>query len=215
MQDGVMCSDYSVTQNMYLGFKRIFDIVFSILAIILTSPIFLIIYIAIKLEDHDSVILVQERIGLNGKLFKLYKFRSMIVDADKLLYELLESNEVLALEYKINKKLVNDPRVTKVGKVIRKLSLDELPQLINILKGEMSFVGNRPYLPREKDEMKPYYNNIIKTKPGLTGLWAVSGRSNLTFKDRLKIESSYSEKLSLKLDIKIFFKTFAVVFKGL
>lgn len=204
-----------LSRKIYFIMKRLFDIIFALIGIILASPIFLIIGLLIRLEDGGVPIFKQDRIGKNGKIFKLYKFRSMIVDADKLLYELLESNEVLALEYKINKKLVNDPRVTKVGKVIRKLSLDELPQLINILKGEMSFVGNRPYLPREKDEMKPYYNNIIKTKPGLTGLWAVSGRSNLTFKDRLKIESSYSEKLSLKLDIKIFFKTFAVVFKGL
>ncbi len=215
MKENYATIEFTLSRSMYNAVKRIFDIVVSLISLILLSPILLIIAIAIRLEDGGKAILVQDRIGLNGKLFKFYKFRSMIKDADKVLFELLESDEQLALEYKINKKLVNDPRITKIGKFIRKTSLDELPQLINILKGDMSFVGNRPYLPREIDDMQPYYESIVKSKPGLTGLWQVSGRSNLTFKNRCKIEANYSEKMSLSLDIKIFFKTFAVILKGL
>lgn len=215
MKENYVTIEFILSRSMYNVVKRIFDIVVSLISLILLSPILLIIAIAIRLEDGGKAILVQDRIGLNGKLFKFYKFRSMIKDADKVLFELLESDEQLALEYKINKKLVNDPRITKIGKFIRKTSLDELPQLINILKGDMSFVGNRPYLPREIDDMQPYYESIVKSKPGLTGLWQVSGRSNLTFKNRCKIEANYSEKMSLSLDIKIFFKTFAVILKGL
>lgn len=215
MKENYATIEFTLSRSMYNVVKRIFDIVVSLISLILLSPILLIIAIAIRLEDGGKAILVQDRIGLNGKLFKFYKFRSMIKDADKVLFELLESDEQLALEYKINKKLVNDPRITKIGKFIRKTSLDELPQLINILKGDMSFVGNRPYLPREIDDMQPYYESIVKSKPGLTGLWQVSGRSNLTFKNRCKIEANYSEKMSLSLDIKIFFKTFAVILKGL
>lgn len=215
MKENYATIEFTLSRSMYNAVKRIFDIVVSLISLILLSPILLIIATAIRLEDGGKAILVQDRIGLNGKLFKFYKFRSMIKDADKVLFELLESDEQLALEYKINKKLVNDPRITKIGKFIRKTSLDELPQLINILKGDMSFVGNRPYLPREIDDMQPYYESIVKSKPGLTGLWQVSGRSNLTFKNRCKIEANYSEKMSLSLDIKIFFKTFAVILKGL
>lgn len=215
MREGVITAEYAASKVIYLAFKRLFDIIVSLFSLIILSPLLLAVVIAIKLEDKGKAILVQERIGLNGKIFRLYKFRSMIKDADKILFEMLATDDKLALEYKINKKLKNDPRITKVGKFIRKLSIDELPQLVNILKGEMSFIGNRPYLPREIDDMQPYYENIVKSKPGLTGMWQTSGRSNATFRSRLKIESEYSENMCLKTDIKIFFKTFKVVFKGL
>ena len=114
----------------------------------------------------------------------------------------------------INKKLKYDPRITIVGRLIRKVSLDEFPQMINVLKGDMSIIGNRPYLPREKDDMTIYYNDIIKTKPGLTGHWQTSGRSNVSFGQRLKLEQEYSNKAGFKMDIKIFFKTFTVVLFG-
>ena len=117
--------------------------------------------------------------------------------------------------YRVNKKFRNDPRITRVGKIIRKLSIDELPQLLNVLKGDMSLIGNRPYLPREKEDMKPYYEKIVSNKPGITGLWQTSGRSNTTFKTRCKMEADYSEDASIATDIHIFFKTFIVVFKGL
>ncbi len=197
---------------LYLGIKRIFDIVFSLVGCIFLLPIALVVKVVYMLnKDFHPIFLKQDRIGKNGKLFRFYKFRSMVPNADEALKKLLENDEKLAKEYKINKKLDNDPRITKMGKILRKTSLDELPQLFNVLKGDMSLIGNRPYLPREKDDMKYYYKSIIKTKPGLTGYWQVNGRSNTTFKERLKLEKYYSNNCSLWLDIKIFFKTFAVV----
>ena len=139
----------------------------------------------------------------------------MVDNADEILQNILSKDDVLALEYRVNKKFRNDPRITRVGKIIRKLSIDELPQLLNVLKGDMSLIGNRPYLPREKEDMKPYYEKIVSTKPGITGLWQTSGRSNTTFKTRCKMEADYSEDASIATDIHIFFKTFIVVFKGL
>lgn len=195
----------------YLAFKRLFDIIVSSVALIMLSPLFLILAILIKLDSKGSIILTQDRIGKDGKLFKFYKFRSMVVNADELLIDLIKNDKKLALEYKINKKLVNDPRITRVGKFIRKTSIDELPQLFNVLKGDMSLIGNRPYLPREKEDMGYYFDDIVSTKPGITGYWQVSGRSKTTFKNRLKMESDYSKIQSLDLDVYIFFKTFAVL----
>lgn len=211
----VMTAEFSISKSMYLCFKRLFDIVVSLIGIIVLSPVFLLTIIAIRLESKGKAIFTQDRIGLDGKTFKFYKFRSMVQDADRILFELLEKDEDLREEYRINKKLVNDPRITRIGKFIRKTSIDELPQLFNVLKGDMSLIGNRPYLPREKEDMGIFYEDIVKSKPGLTGLWQVSGRSNTTFKTRLKIESNYSKDMCLSTDIKIFFKTFIVVLKGL
>lgn len=199
-----------IDRLLYFGIKRVFDIIVSLFGLIISLPIFLIIAIAIKLEDGRKVILVQNRIGKDGKEFKFYKFQSMVENADDILKEMLKDPKINK-EYKKNMKFENDPRVTKVGAFIRKTSLDELPQLINILKGDMSFIGNRPYLPREKDDMKEYYNEIVKTKPGLTGYWQTHGRSGITFEDRLKLESYYSTNCNFKMDIKIFFLTFKVV----
>ena len=217
MNNGIASTvDIDVKTTMYHIVKRAIDVIISLVALILLAPVFLIVIIAIKLESKGKAVFTQNRIGQYGNEFKLYKFRSMVENADEILAEILKDvNSELALEYKINKKFQNDPRITKVGKFIRKTSIDELPQLINIFKGEMSLVGNRPYLPREKEDMKPYYNDIVLTKPGLTGLWQVSGRSGTTFKSRCKIEANYSKNLSFKQDIKIFFKTFLVVFKGM
>jgi len=198
---------------IYLIFKRTFDFIAALMALILLSPIFIIVAILIKREDKGHVFLAQERIGKNGENFKLYKFRSMVENADEILMELLKDPKI-EKEYKKNMKLKNDPRITKIGKILRKTSLDELPQLINVLKGEMSLIGNRPYLPREKKDMDSYYEDIIKTKPGITGYWQVNGRSNLSFKERLKLESYYSNNATLSLDIKIFFLTFYVVITG-
>ena len=202
-------------QLPYLIIKRLFDIIMGILGCIILIPFIVIIKIASLINgDRASIFLIQKRIGKDGKEFSFYKFRSMVLNADEILFKLLKENEELAREYEINKKLQNDPRITKIGRIIRKTSIDELPQLLNVLKGDMSMIGNRPYLPREKKSMGKYYSDIVKTKPGLTGYWQVSGRSNTTFKDRLKLESYYSNHNSLILDIKIFFKTFKVVFFG-
>ena len=220
MKDSVIVSDslekvsffYKIKHFIYLGVKRIFDIICALIGLVFLLPIAIIVKISYILTgDFHSIFFSQNRIGKNGKEFKFYKFRSMIKDADKELEKLLKEDKKLAREYKINKKLKNDPRITKAGKILRKSSLDELPQIINILFGQMSVIGNRPYLPREKKDMGKYFDTILKTKPGLTGYWQVSGRSNTTFAERLKLESFYSQHCGLKMDIKIFFKTFKVV----
>ena len=199
----------------YRFIKRIFDIVCGLIGVIILIPITIILKIVYMISgDFAPIIFSQNRTGKNGREFKFYKFRSMVPNADEVLFQTLKMDKVVAAEYKKNKKLKNDPRITKVGHVIRKLSIDELPQLINVLKGDMSIIGNRPYLPREKEDMEEYYDDIIKTKPGITGYWQVNGRSKTTFEERLKLEQYYSNNYSLILDIKIFFKTFKVVLFG-
>lgn len=217
MNEGSIAVTESITatNSIYLFVKRVFDFIISSILLIVLSPLFLIIILAIKLDSKGKAIYTQTRIGQNGKTFKLYKFRSMIVDADKVLFELLDKNPDMKMEYDIHKKLKNDPRVTKVGKLIRKLSIDELPQLFNVFNGEMSLIGNRPYLEREIKDMGKYYDEIVKTKPGITGYWQVNGRSKTTFKSRCKMEADYSKRASLKLDMQIFLKTFKVLIKGL
>ena len=170
---------FSLSRSFYFFVKRLFDILMAIIGIIVMIPIALLVKISYMLTgDFDSIFYKQKRIGKNGVEFNFYKFRSMVPNADEVLKELLKKDKKLAKEYKINKKLEHDPRVTKMGAILRKTSLDELPQVLNILVADMSVVGNRPYLPREKEDMGIYYNDIVKTKPGLTGLWQVSGRSN-------------------------------------
>ena len=210
------CSKSSMLQKVKVGgyhfIKRAFDIVCAILGCIALLPISLVVKISYMLTgDFKSIFLVQARIGQNGKEFAFYKFRSMIPNADDMLFKILRENKDLAREYKMNKKLKHDPRITKMGRILRKTSLDELPQVINVLKGEMSIIGNRPYLPREKKDMGEHFDTIVKTKPGITGYWQTSGRSDTTFEKRLELEEYYSKNISLKLDVKIFFKTFQVV----
>lgn len=203
-----------IKKRLYLLIKRGFDIFVSLIGIIFLIPITIVIKIAYLLDkDYNSIFYTQKRIGKDGKEFKLYKFRSMVPNADVKLKEILKQNKKIAKEYKINKKIKNDPRITRIGKIIRRSSVDELPQLINILKGDMSFIGNRPYLPREKEDMGELFEIIVSTKPGLTGYWQVSGRSDVSFDYRLKLEKHYSEYCGLKMDINIFLKTFKVVFR--
>lgn len=198
----------------YLFIKRLFDILCGIIGCILLIPIAIIIKIVyICTGDFHSIFLRQKRIGKNGKEFTFIKFRSMVMHADEILQELLNKDEELRKEYEEYKKLKNDPRITKPGKLIRKLSIDEMPQFINVLIGNMSVVGNRPYLPREKKDMGKYFDSIVSVKPGVTGYWQVSGHNDTTFKERLKLEDEYAKKASFGLDIKIFFKTFGVVLK--
>jgi undecaprenyl-phosphate galactose phosphotransferase len=210
--DKTVSTFYTIKKYIYLGTKRIFDIVVSLIGLLFLIPITIILKIAFMCTgDFHKIFFVQDRIGKNGKTFKFFKYRSMVPNADEILFRTLELDKIMAEEYKINKKLKNDPRITKIGKFIRKTSLDELPQLINVFLGDMSMIGNRPYLPREKKDMGKYYDDILKTKPGITGYWQVNGRSETTFEERLKLEKYYSNHSSLKLDIKIFFKTFKVV----
>ncbi len=207
---------YTKTQNTaYTYAKRSFDIICALVGCLILLPLMIVVKILYCLSgDFDTIFYEQERIGKDGKLFKLYKFRTMEKDADEKLFKYLQENEQANIEYKRNKKLKNDPRITKVGKILRKCSLDEFPQLINCLFGQMSVIGNRPYLPREQEDMENYYYDIIKTKPGITGYWQISGRSDVSFKKRLELEQFYSNNYSLSLDIKIFFKTFSVVLFG-
>ena len=201
--------------DLYSGFKRVFDVIISMIGLVFLLPIALFVKLAlIVTKDNGKLFFKQERIGKDGKLFTIYKFRTMVNDADNILYSLMQSDEDFKKEYTLTKKLKDDPRITKLGKFLRKTSIDELPQLINIFKGDMSLIGNRPYLPREKDDMTIYYNDIVKTKPGLTGYWQVELRSEGTFEDRLKLEKYYSNHAGLRMDIKIFFKTFKVVLCG-
>lgn len=188
--------------------KRALDILGGIFGSICLIPITIGIWIANKIiGDKGPVFYTQERIGQNGKIFKMYKYRSMVIDADERLEKYLEENEEAREEYREYKKLKNDPRITKIGKFIRKTSLDEFPQFINVLKGEMSLVGPRPYLPREKEDINGFFNYITACKPGITGLWQTRGRSSTTFTDRLTLDMSYYYNHNLKSDIKILYKT--------
>ena len=194
--------------------KRSTDLIFGIIGCLALLPLTIIIKLAYVLSgDFHSIFYTQDRIGRNGKIFKLYKFRSMVPNADKELKKLLRKKEY-SDEWDKYKKLQNDPRITKVGKIIRRLSIDEMPQFINILTGKMSLVGNRPYLPREKEDMSYYYDDIVSTKPGLISLWAINGRNNLDFVSRLKLERYYSKNVNPILDIKILILSVFVVIKG-
>ncbi len=201
---------------IYRTIKRFVDIIGGLVGVIILIPITAILYIVNKIskENKGPLFFDQLRIGKDGKEFKLYKYRSMVMHADEKLWEYLNENEEAREEYHKYKKLKNDPRITKLGNFLRKTSLDELPQLINVLKGEMSLVGPRPYLYREKEDMGSKYQQIITVKPGLTGLWQVSGRSGVDFEERLNIDIKYLKEKNLWLDFTILLKTFLKVFRG-
>ena len=195
--------------------KRLIDIIASIFGILLLMPIA--VYVRCKNHkngDYDSIFFSQERIGLDGKPIKIYKFRTMIPNAEQVLEELMEKDASIKEEYLKNKKLQNDPRITEAGHFLRKSSLDEFPQFINVLKGEMSLVGPRPYLFREKDDMGVYYNSVIQCKPGITGMWQANGRSDVGFEDRCKLDDYYYRNWNLSLDMIILYKTVKSVFYG-
>ncbi|CAN7181442.1 sugar transferase [Rossellomorea sp. LjRoot5] len=196
-------------RKSYLLLKRFVDITGSICGMVLLSFLFIILAVLIKLEDPKGpVFFSQKRVGKNGKEFKMYKFRSMVSDAEQRLKDLLELNEVTGAMFKMK----DDPRVTKIGKFIRKTSIDELPQLFNVLKGDMSLVGPRPPLPREVDEYTSYDKQRLYVKPGCTGLWQVSGRSNVGFDEMVELDLIYIRKRSILFDFKIIFKTVLVLF---
>lgn len=197
------------------GIKRIFDIFVGLIGILLLIPITIGIYIAKKIlkEDDGPIFYDQLRIGKGGKHFKLYKYRSMIVGADEILKEYLANNEEAKIEFGQNQKLKNDPRITKLGNFLRKTSLDEFPQFINILKGDMSLVGPRPIVDREIELFGDKMKSVHSVRPGLTGYWAANGRSDTTYEQRVEMEAYYAEKFSLLLDIKIILKTIKSVIK--
>ena len=188
--------------------KRVMDIGIGIVGGLSLIPLTILVWIKTDNEERKhGLFFTQDRIGKDGKSIKIYKYRSMITGADKILEEMMAKDEKIREEYEKNKKLKDDPRITKVGDFLRRTSLDEFPQFINVLKGEMSFVGPRPYLPREKKDMRDYYEKIIKSKPGITGMWQTHGRSETDFEERLELDEYYYRNWSLWLDIVIIIKT--------
>ncbi len=189
---------------VYLFLKRLIDIIGASLGLILASPIMLIVAILIKLEDPKGPIFFsQVRNGAYPTTFKMYKFRSMYIDAEERLQELMHLNEQSGPAFKIK----DDPRITKVGKFIRKTSLDELPQLFNVLKGDMSLVGPRPAIPREVEQYTPYQKQRLFVKPGLTCIWQVSGRNNIGFDEWVELDIEYIKTRNLWIDIKLILLT--------
>lgn len=194
--------------SLYSMLKRTIDIIGALVGLILLSPLIAFIIILIKWEDPSgSAFFYQTRVGKNERLFRMYKLRSMYSDAEDKLKDLLHQNEISGAMFKMRE----DPRVTKVGKFIRRMSIDELPQLINVLRGEMSLVGPRPPLTREVAEYTSYDKKRLSVTPGCTGLWQVSGRNNLCFKEMVELDISYIEKRCIWFDIKIMFRTVKAV----
>lgn len=194
--------------------KRGIDLVAGITGCLLLVPITLFVVISnILNKDKGPILFTQERIGKNGKVFKMYKFRTMVVGAEEILKKHIKEETEIGKEYIEHKKIKNDPRITKVGKFLRATSLDEFPQFINVIKGQMSLEGPRPYLPMEKEDMAEYYDYIVQMKPGVTGPWQVAGRNNLEFNDRLKLDKEYCTKRGNRKDIKIVLKTVTKVIR--
>ena len=200
------CTQEKTTK--YHIIKRGIDIICSSIGLIVLSPILVIIAIIIKLDSSGPIIFKQERVGYKGRRFFMYKFRSMVVNAEELKEKLHEKNEMSGPMFKMKE----DPRITKVGKFIRKTSIDELPQLVNVLKGEMSLVGPRPSLPKEVDKFEPWMLKRLEVKPGLTCYWQVQGRNDIGFEEWMRLDCKYVEDKCTLLDLKLIFKTFFVLF---
>jgi exopolysaccharide biosynthesis polyprenyl glycosylphosphotransferase len=188
--------------------KRLVDLLLASLGLLATLPLWLAIVVAIRLDSPGRAIFVQERVGIHGRRFRFYKFRSMYSDAEDRVEELQSSNEVSGPVFKMRV----DPRVTRVGNLLRRTSLDELPQLVNVLKGEMSLVGPRPPLPKEVEQYRPSDAIRLSVKPGLTCLWQISGRSMVGFDEWMELDREYVRKMSLWLDLSVLIRTVAVVF---
>lgn len=203
-------ADMEIKGKIYRGFKRITDIVLGCVGLIILLPVFLIIGICIKIDSKGPVIFAHKRIGKNGKKFNMYKFRSMYENAEEMIENFSEEQK---REYQENFKLENDPRITKVGKLLRKTSLDELPQIVNIIKGDLSIIGPRPIVDEELEKYGENKEKFLSITPGLTGYWQANGRSNTTYEERMQMELYYIDNQSLLLDIKIFFKTIVSVIK--
>ena len=190
--------------------KRTTDVTLSSLALIVLMPLILCIGLIIKLDSKGSVFYKQKRIGKNGKYFMIYKFRTMVSDASNLKKYFSEEQ---MKEYRENYKVKDDPRITKIGKILRKTSLDELPQLINIIKGDLAIIGPRPVVDNEIDKYGIYKDKFLSVTPGLTGNWAANGRSCTSYDERMKLELEYVDNISLKMDMQVFFKTIITVLK--
>ena len=196
----------------YDFFKRFFDIVCGLIGVIFLVPLIIIIKIVSMISgDFKTIFYYQRRVGKNGKEFRLYKFRSMVPNSDEVLKRILNTNKKMAKEWKENQKFENDPRITKIGNILRKTSLDEVPQFINILKGDMSMIGPRPLIPGELDRHKGNHAIYESVRPGITGWWACNGRGSTTYEERLDLEYYYVRNRGLWLDIKCVFKTISAV----
>lgn len=192
----------------YLAVKRLFDFALSFLGILILLPFLMFIAFAIKADSCGSVFFVQQRSGYKGKIFNMYKFRSMVSDAELLLKGLEGKNDVGGHMFKVK----HDPRVTRVGRFIRKTSIDELPQLFNVLKGDMSLVGPRPPIVRELQHYDSWHNLRLSVKPGITGLWQISGRNKLGFDEMVRLDLKYIRERGFRYDIKILLRTIPVLF---
>lgn len=211
---------------IYEFIKRLIDIILATIGLIVLSPMLVVVSVLIKLDSHGPIFYTPTRVGRFGRPFKMYKYRSMVMTniggSEAHAEEILKKNPSLLKEYKKNSyKLKNDPRITQIGKFIRKYSIDEVPQLLNVVRGEMSIVGPRAYMPDELleqqdayPESKQYVATLLNTKPGLTGPWQVSGRSNINFDQRVRMDASYALRRSLLYDIKIILKTVPAVIKA-
>lgn len=211
MHEAAAVSTANIKTIVYLFIKRFSDIIISLIGIILMLPIAIIVKISYMASgDFHSIFYTHNRIGKNGKIIRLIKFRSMVPNADEVLKELLKE-EKYKKEWEKNQKLANDPRITKMGNILRKTSMDEIPQFINVLKGDMSLIGPRPLVEGELDAHNGNHKLYESVRPGITGWWACNGRSATTYEERLKLEYYYINNMSLLLDIKCVFKTIAAV----
>ena len=202
---------YLEKEKLYLITKSIFDLIFSIIVITFGLPLFLVIVVLIKFSSRGPIFFYHKRIGKNYKPFYCIKFRTMHPEADDILQNILDKNLILREEFKKTQKIKNDPRITVIGKFLRKTSLDELPQFINVLRMEMSVVGPRPIVENEIKKYKSSIKKVISIKPGITGLWQVSGRNNLSYKKRVFLDNLYVENKSFIMDFRIIIRTFGVL----
>ncbi len=198
-------------KNFYFLFKNLLDFIFAFIFLILGSPLFILISLLIKLSSRGPIFFKQKRIGKNRKTFKCLKFRTMFPESEDMLQNLLSRNKKLRIQYQKDFKLKNDPRITPIGKFLRKSSLDEIPQFINVLKGEMSIVGPRPIVKKEVLKYGKSFKKAFSLRPGITGLWQVSGRNNLSYKKRIELDLIYAKDVSLVMDLRIIIRTIGVI----
>lgn len=211
MNEAVSVQAIGIKEALYLTIKRFFDIIVGIIGMIFIIPLSIIVKISYMLNgDFKSIFYKQKRVGKNGKIFYLYKYRTMVYNAEDILQKMLKE-EKWKKEWDKNQKFENDPRITKMGNILRKTSLDEVPQFINILKGDMSLIGPRPLVEGELDAHKGNHDIYESVRPGITGWWACNGRSATTYDERLELEYFYVKNRGLRMDIKCIFKTIEAV----
>tara|TARA_B100000886_G_scaffold314451_1_gene251743 strand:+ start:190 stop:840 length:651 start_codon:yes stop_codon:yes gene_type:complete len=200
-----------ITLKVYKLIKKLFDMLFSLFFLVAFFPLFMIIALLIKLSSRGPIFFLQDRVGKNNIPFKCIKFRTMHPEAKDILQNILKKDNKIKREFEETYKIKNDPRITTIGKILRKTSLDELPQFINVLRNEMSIVGPRPIVKAEKKKYGKNLKKLLSTKPGITGLWQVSGRNNLTYKKRVSLDLNYVKNYNLLMDIRILIRTFGVI----